>query len=92
MLGTAAVGVDDNFFDLGGTSLQLIEAHATIQTRLGYTVKVIDLFQFPRISALAPRLAGQTVAQRASMTPQDRARKQLDALRRARAVADRGTR
>jgi amino acid adenylation domain-containing protein len=92
VLGTAAVGVDDNFFDLGGTSLQLIEAHATIQARLGRTLKVIDLFQFPRISALAPRLAGQTVAQRAGMTPQDRARKQQDALRRARTMADRGTR
>src|SRR5882757_4394198 len=57
VLGTGAVGLNDNFFDLGGTSLQLIQVHATIASVMHSDLTVVDLFQYPRISALAARLA-----------------------------------
>jgi len=56
VLGTGAVGLNDNFFDLGGTSLQLLQVHATIASVVDSDLTVVDLFEYPRISALAARL------------------------------------
>ena len=57
VLGTQAVGVDDNFFDLGGTSLGLIEVHAQIKRSMSTDITVVEMFQYPRISALTERIA-----------------------------------
>jgi hypothetical protein len=96
VLGTEAVGLNDNFFDLGGTSLQLIQVHATISSVMHSDLSVVDLFEYPRISGLAARLAphGGTVAPGGSaaghkpagglLTAEDRARRQQAALARAR--------
>jgi amino acid adenylation domain-containing protein len=95
VLGTGAVGLNDNFFDLGGTSLQLIQVHATIASVMPSDLTLIDLFQYPRISALAARLAtnGGTAATDAAaghkpagdvLSAEERARRQHAALARAR--------
>jgi amino acid adenylation domain-containing protein len=95
VLGTGAVGLNDNFFDLGGTSLQLIQVHATIVSVMDSELTVVDLFQYPRISALAARLAtnGATAAPGSAagnkpaggvLTAEERARRQRAALARAR--------
>jgi hypothetical protein len=57
VLGVAEISRDANFFDLGGTSLQLIEAHAEIQRSLTPNVGLMDLFRDPSIGALAARLS-----------------------------------
>jgi amino acid adenylation domain-containing protein len=57
VLGTQAVGVDDNFFDLGGTSLALMEVHASIKRSMSSDITVVEMFQYPRISALAERMS-----------------------------------
>ncbi len=89
VLASDTVGVDDNFFDLGGTSLQLIQVHATIVSIMKCDVSVVDLFQYPRISALAAWLtqkASPAAAAAAShMNMDERARKQQAALALARA-------
>lgn len=54
------VGLDDNFFDLGGHSLLLVRLHSQLQTQLGCTLAVTELFQFPTVRSLCSRL-GQTV-------------------------------
>jgi amino acid adenylation domain-containing protein len=94
VLNSDAVGVDDNFFDLGGTSLQLIQVHATIVSIMKSDVSVVDLFQYPRISALAAWLrqksspvAGPAAAQ--LLNADERARKQQAALARVRPPARR---
>jgi hypothetical protein len=95
VLGTGAVGLNDNFFDLGGTSLQLIQVHATIASIMYSDLTVVDLFQYPRISALAAHLAtnGGTAATGSAaghkspggvLTAEERARRQHAALARAR--------
>ncbi|MFL6604095.1 MAG: amino acid adenylation domain-containing protein [Steroidobacteraceae bacterium] len=66
VLGTTAVGVDDNFFDLGGTSLGLMEVHASIKRSMTSDITVVEMFQYPRISALAERMARTTRATNAS--------------------------
>jgi amino acid adenylation domain-containing protein len=58
VLGTGAIGPDDNFFDLGGNSLLLIRLAGLLRERLGSTVTAVELFRFPTVRTLAARLAG----------------------------------
>ncbi|HEX8907261.1 MAG TPA: amino acid adenylation domain-containing protein [Longimicrobiaceae bacterium] len=57
VLGTDAVGPDDNFFDLGGNSLLLIRLAARLQEATGVAVTAVELFRFPTVRALAAHLA-----------------------------------
>lgn len=52
VLGRRSIGINDNFFDLGGTSLQLLELHALISEAYGTRLSVVDLFAHPRIASL----------------------------------------
>lgn len=47
------VGIDDNFFDLGGNSLSSIQLVENIKKELNLVVPVVTLFEYPTISALA---------------------------------------
>ncbi|MEU9277112.1 amino acid adenylation domain-containing protein [Streptomyces sp. NPDC048342] len=58
LLGTAAVAVDDDVFDLGAQSLQAIQAANRLCAELGRDVKVAWIFQHPTAAALARFLAG----------------------------------
>ena len=57
ILGVRQPGVEDNFFDLGGTSLMLIRLQADLGERLAVDVPVVELFQYPTIRSLAAHLA-----------------------------------
>jgi amino acid adenylation domain-containing protein len=47
------VGLNDNFFDLGGHSLLVVEAQAKLRELLGFDLPVVKLFQYPTIHSLA---------------------------------------
>ncbi|MDQ1592163.1 MAG: hypothetical protein QOG71_2790 [Pyrinomonadaceae bacterium] len=52
------VGVNDNFFDLGGHSLLMVQAHAKLRESFERPeLSVIDLFKYPTVSALAKFLS-----------------------------------
>ena len=51
-----AVGLDDNFFDLGGHSLLLIEVHGRLVEWRGEDVPLVELFRYPTVRALAEYL------------------------------------
>jgi acyl carrier protein len=53
LLGVKRPGLHDNFFDLGGNSLQVVQAQARLREALGRNLPVVKLFQYPSISALA---------------------------------------
>jgi aryl carrier-like protein len=53
LLHVEQVGLHDNFFDLGGHSLLVVQAQARLRDVLGHDVPVVKLFQYPTISALA---------------------------------------
>jgi amino acid adenylation domain-containing protein len=53
VLGTDNVSVNDNFFDLGGHSLLVTKVHAQLEELLERKISLINLFQYPTISALA---------------------------------------
>ncbi len=69
------VSVDDNFFDLGGDSLQLLDAHAELQKIVSSQLTIIDLFEYTTISALAKYLAKNNSSSHI-LEAQERARKQ----------------
>lgn len=53
VLGIEAAGLDDNFFDLGGTSLLMLRVHSHLRAAAGREVRIVELFQYPTIRALA---------------------------------------
>ena len=52
-----SVGVQDNFFEVGGHSLLMIQVHNRLREELGKDVSIIDLFARPTIAALASLLS-----------------------------------
>lgn len=59
VLGLSEVGIDDSFFDVGGTSLRLVEVASQLRNRLNRSISVVDLFQFPTVRGLAAHLSVQ---------------------------------
>jgi acyl carrier protein len=57
LLGLERVGVDDNFFDLGGHSLLMILMQSKLQETLEREIAIIELFQYPTVGALARHLS-----------------------------------
>jgi amino acid adenylation domain-containing protein/FkbM family methyltransferase len=68
-----SIGVDDNFFDLGGHSMMILPIHARLASRFEDRITVIDLFTYPTVAALAKYLE----------QPQDEAPLELAAMERA---------
>ena len=56
VLGLEGVGVDQNFFDLGGHSLLIARVYNALKEVVDADFGMIDLFQYPTISALARHL------------------------------------
>ena len=56
------VGIDDNFFEVGGHSLDLVRVEIELQRVLSCAVSTMDLFRFPNIRALADHLRGSQSA------------------------------
>jgi hypothetical protein len=52
-LGVDRVGVDDNFFDLGGQSLLIVRMYRRMGELTSRTLSLTDLFRFPTIRSLA---------------------------------------
>ncbi len=57
------VGVDDNFFDLGGHSLLMTRVQARLRSAVAPNLSLVELFQYPTVRTLAARIApGEMVA------------------------------
>ena len=54
------VGRNDNFFDLGGHSLLLVQVQSRIQQALGRVLPIVEFFQHPTVAALAARISPAT--------------------------------
>ena len=54
------VGVDDNFFDLGGHSLLLVQVQAKLRDALAREIAIVEMFQYPTVRAMASHLARAT--------------------------------
>ncbi|MEB3358051.1 MAG: amino acid adenylation domain-containing protein [Synechococcales bacterium] len=52
-LQVSPVGINHNFFDLGGNSILLIQVHAAIQEQLNITLPIVELFTYPTVRELS---------------------------------------
>jgi FkbH-like protein/FkbM family methyltransferase len=57
-LGRSHIGITENFFDAGGTSLKAVVVVATIRRELKLNASIITLFECPTIKLLAAKLDG----------------------------------
>ncbi|MCE6958681.1 amino acid adenylation domain-containing protein [Cereibacter sphaeroides] len=57
VLGCGAIPPDRTFFEMGGSSLQLIDVHALLEKDLGRRIDITVMFETPRLQDLAARLA-----------------------------------
>ena len=90
VLEAKAVSLDDNFFDVGGTSLLLIAVRTGIQEQLDRQIPVTWMFEYTTIRALAKRLSDPVEAppavEKAPQLLQNRIQKQRMAFARVRAA------
>ncbi len=56
VLGVEQVGRHDNFFDLGGHSLQLINVHRMLEEQMQLGLSVVEHFKHPTVDSLAKRI------------------------------------
>jgi amino acid adenylation domain-containing protein len=86
VLGVSKIGVQDNFFDLGGNSVHLVRIHAKLRAALGREFSIVEMFKQPTIHALATAVDSQG-APEALADGSDRAQNRLalrDQRRRSR--------
>lgn len=90
VLSVDEIGRDDNFFDLGGHSLLLIQVNRKLKDHCRKDIPLVEMFKYPTISTLAEFLNGQQtgnssnslqriherVANRRETSQQQRARRQ----------------
>jgi hypothetical protein len=53
------VGIDDNFFDIGGNSITLVRIQNMINERVHRDIPIVVLFRYPTIRALASYMVGE---------------------------------
>jgi len=86
VLRTDRVGLDDNFFDLGGDSLLLVAVHSQLKKRLECEIQVMDLFDHTTVRTLARRLSAAGGEAKSFDTAQERAAKQRAAFAKQRTL------
>jgi amino acid adenylation domain-containing protein len=86
VLDLPGIGLDDNFFDSGGTSLLLISVHLRLQARFERLIPVTVMFECPTVRSLAKRFSsdGSPASEREAV--QQQAQKARGAFARARAA------
>ncbi len=78
------VGIDDNFFDLGATSISILQVAARIKQEIGIELPAVKLFQYSTIGSLANYLDSNQNSQPSSDKLQNRAQRQQAARARRR--------
>lgn len=53
LLQTDRIGIDQRFFDMGAHSLMLVKAHDRLRRELDPDLRLVSLFQYPSVAALA---------------------------------------
>jgi hypothetical protein len=86
VLGVDRIGVHDNFFDLGGTSLLLYRVYSRLR-ELRADLRVVDLFRFTTVGELAAYLGADAVDDDAELAESRARAQERRGRRRVRGVA-----
>lgn len=79
VLGIAEVGLDDNFFDIGGDSIYLVDV-VELAKDYGLDFTPVTVFEHPTVRSLAKHLAGDKASVGALDKIRERAERQRQAL------------
>jgi len=86
VLGAKYVDLDDNFFDIGGTSLLLVRAHTRLEQLFQRRISVADLFAYTTVRKLSQKLSLSTASSETRDSSRENAQKQKTVFARARAA------
>jgi FkbH-like protein/FkbM family methyltransferase len=62
VLGRVQIGINDNFFEAGGTSLKAVQVLALIRKELQQSLSIVTLFECPTVKLLAAKLTASSAA------------------------------
>jgi hypothetical protein len=79
VLGVEKVGIHDNFFDIGGHSLLVVQVHRKLQEILQRSFLMTEMFKHPTISSIVEYLAPK----QAEKAPVQQSHKRLEMRRRS---------
>ena len=83
-LGMQAIGVDDNFFDIGGHSLLVVRMHRRLKEVLERQIPLTELYRFPTIRTFANSLTSDSASASLQQSA-DRASRRREHMERRRA-------
>ncbi|MCA1568669.1 MAG: amino acid adenylation domain-containing protein [Acidobacteria bacterium] len=81
------VGVHENFFDLGGHSLLLVQVQRAVQEKLKRRIPLLDMFRFPTVSSLTEYLSHGNATETATEKIKDRVQQREEAAERRQRLA-----
>jgi acyl carrier protein len=76
------VGINDNFFDLGGHSILMLRVHGKLRDRFKREMEIVEMFRYPTVSMLAEHFVNQPVQQLSPQQSQTRAEQSRAATKR----------
>jgi amino acid adenylation domain-containing protein len=76
------IGVNDNFFEIGGHSLLIIQVNKKLQNIFNREISIVNLFQNPTINLLAKYFSQSSEQQLDLASMNERAKKQIEANQR----------
>ncbi|MBC6431621.1 amino acid adenylation domain-containing protein [Nostoc sp. HG1] len=84
------IGVNDNFFDLGGNSLLMVQVNHKLREDLSSDISVVEMFQNPTIKSLAKYINLSSRETSAFESINNRIQKQMEAVNRHKKLIRRG--
>jgi hypothetical protein len=75
-----SVGSEDNFFDLGGHSLLVVQVHRKLREHAPRPLSLTDLYRFPTIRSLADHLGSADAGAKTVEESRERGQRRRDAL------------
>ncbi|AVH67246.1 non-ribosomal peptide synthetase [Nostoc sp. 'Peltigera membranacea cyanobiont' N6] len=76
------VGVNDNFFDLGGHSLLIVQVKNKLQENFNCSLSIVEIFKNPTIKSLTQYLSQKPEDAPSLQLMQNRVQKQIEAINR----------
>ncbi|WP_223822069.1 aminotransferase class III-fold pyridoxal phosphate-dependent enzyme [Paenibacillus peoriae] len=70
ILNVQSIGKEDSYFDIGVTSLQLVQIVDQLEKQLGIHIEVTDFFSYPTIAKLAGYISSQGLGHKVNTEPQ----------------------
>ncbi len=87
VLSVERISIHDNFFDLGGNSLMMVEIYNKLREALNREISLIEMFKNPTISTLAAHLSSNHNAGSSFQRIEESARKEKEAINRQKRLA-----